>query len=131
MSDPITLMGQIDVDCAELDQIGKDLDTVLEALELAEASYEETFEAELAVLAEEHETKGRLPGEEVRRAIIHKRIDRGLYREVKRLSSLAKRLEARGRRIEKTLSGRQSELSFLKSEGSVPGNVQPSWSRVA
>lgn len=130
MSDPARLIGAIDADCRALDAAGKELGAKLKQLAQAELAYGDAYEAELAVLVEEHHKAGeRLPGEDVRRALIHARIDRALYRQQHQLRREVEALEKWGRMKEKTLSGRQSELSFLKAEASGPTNVQqPAWS---
>ncbi len=131
MNDPATLIHQIDADCSALDAVGKELGAKIKALGAAEIAYEDAYEDELAVLVEEYANGDqRLPGEDVRRALIHARIDRELYRVKRRLAREVQALEKYGRAKEKTLSGRQSELSFLKAEGLGP-TAQPEWSAVA
>jgi len=129
MSDPAQLMAAIDMDCRALDAAGKELGHKTKQLAEAELAYGDAFEAELAVLVEEHQASGeRLPGEDVRRALIHARIDRALYRAKHQLRREVEALEKWGRMKEKTLSGRQSELSFLKAEASGPTvTQQPAW----
>jgi hypothetical protein len=87
----------------------------------AEILYEDAFGAELEVLVGEYETRGgRLPGEEARRALIHRRIDRELYREVKRLTSRQDALQRFGSLKAKQLSGLQTEAKLLTGEDSAP-----------
>lgn len=132
MTDVPQLIGAIDADCQALDAAGKELGRVIRDLGEAEIAYGDRFDEELALLVEEHESK-RLPGEDVRRALIHRRCPdvQELSRQVRRLERRKDALEAWGRKTEKALSGRQSELGFLKAEGQAPTGPQPQWSRPA
>ena len=116
--DPAQILQAIDADCRLLDRAGKELGSVGRELEDAELAYEEAFELALAEMVEEHaETGKRLPGEEARRAVIHKQIGRELYETKRRLERRMDRIERVCRKVERALDGRRSELSFLKAEG--------------
>ena len=129
MSDPAALLAAIDADCAALDKAGKALGEIITDLGDAEIRYGDRYDEEIALLVEEYEGK-RLPGEDVRRAVVHRRCPdvREMHREVRRLERRKEALEAWGRKTEKALSGRQSELSFLRAEGQAPAGPQPQWS---
>lgn len=119
MSDPVTIMAAIDADLEALDRIGRELDITLIQYHEADEVYDEAYEEELALLVEEYGDK-RLPGEDVRKALIHKRLDPEIVRNRRRLERRVQRLTQEGRRHEKTLSGLQSELGFLRAEGNAP-----------
>lgn len=134
MSDPVALMEAIDGDCAALDLAAKELAQISKSnlLARAEIAYQDALDAALvAVEAEYRQREEKLPSEAQREAHARQRVPKHLrdeYVEIKRRVEL---IEKWGRMREKALSGRQSELSFLKAEGQAPTGPQPQWSRAA
>jgi hypothetical protein len=119
--DPMAVALQIERISTVLGKVAAELGSVTDRLADAEILYEDAFEAELEVVREEYEAdEKRLPGEDVRRALIHKRIDRELYRDVKRLTGRQQALEKFGRLKSNELNGLQSELSMLRAEDRGP-----------
>lgn len=130
MSDPAALMAAIEDDCAALDLAAKELARISkeDLLAKAEIAYMDALDAALIAVEDEYRARDeRLPSEAQREARARQRIAKHLredYLEIKRKVEL---IERWGRMKEKALSGRQSELSFLKAEGSA-SSEQPSWS---
>ncbi|HXO86911.1 MAG TPA: hypothetical protein VN803_15420, partial [Gemmatimonadales bacterium] len=95
----------------------------------AEIAYMDALDAALIQVEDEYRERGeKLPSEAQREARARQRIEAHLrkdYVEVKRKVEL---IEKWGRMREKALSGRQSELGFLKAEGAAPAGAQPQWS---
>ena len=121
--DPVSVLAGIDRNTAELDAAGRELGRVIDALGKAELAYGDAFEDAMVQLVEDYEGK-RLPGEDVRRALIHKdKPDvRALYHAVRKLERRKDAVESWGRKVEKALSGRQSIMNGLKAEQSAPAS---------
>lgn len=129
MSNPARLMQEISDDCAALDEASKELRRLVDRLALAELDYEDALDKALIEVEEEYRKRDeKLPSERQREAHARRKIDPQLRRDFLELKRRVELIEKWGRIKEKTLSGRQSELSFLKSEGNAPGVQQPSWS---
>ena len=127
MTDPATLMQAIDEDCAALDNGAKFLAEMTDKLTEAEIAYEDALDGALIQVEDEYAAKGeRLPSERQREARARKLIDPKIRREFLEIKRKVELVEKWGRMREKALSGRQSELSFLKTEGQAP--QQPAWS---
>lgn len=132
MSDISSLMQAIEEDCAALDNASKVLSefSELDTLAQAELAYEDALDAALIEVENEYRDRcEKLPSERQREARARQKISKSTreqFVEVKRKIEL---IEKWGRMREKALSGRQSELSFLKSEGQAPTSQQPQWSR--
>ena len=119
--DPMSVALQIESISKVLGKVAAEVGKVTDELAAAEIAYEDAFEGELEVVREEYEaSEKRLPGEDVRRALIHSRIDRELYRAVKRLGGRQAALEKFGRLKSNELNGLQSELSMLRNEDRGP-----------
>lgn len=130
MPDPAILMSEISQDCAALDEASKELKSFVDRLALAELDYEDAMDRALVAVEEEYRKRDeKLPSERQREAHARQKIDPGLRRNFLDLKRRVELIEKWGRIKEKTLSGRQSELSFLKAEGSAIGTQQPSWSK--
>lgn len=129
MTDPATLMQRIDEDCEALDSGAKALDQLVDTAARVELEYLEALDKALIDVEDHYTNLGqKLPSEQQRVARAHQKMDRTkreAYLEVKRKVEL---IEKWGRMREKALSGRQSELSFLKAEGQAPSQ-QPQWTR--
>jgi hypothetical protein len=128
MTDPATLMQRIDDDCEALDNGAKALDALVDSAARVELEYLEALDKAL-IEVEDHyaNLEQKLPSEQQRVARAHQKMDRTkreAYLESKRTIEL---IEKWGRMREKALSGRQSELSFLKAEGQAPA-TQSGWS---
>lgn len=129
MADPAILMREISDDCAALDEASRELHSIVDRLALAELDYEDAMDRALIAVEEDYRKRDeRLPSERQREAHARQKIDPQLRRNYLELKRRVDLIEKWGRIKEKTLSGRQSELSFLKSEGSAPGVQQPAWS---
>ena len=127
MTDPVALMEAIDADCLALDNAAKYLHDMMAELPLKELAYADALDAALIEVEDEYRERGeRLPSEAQREARARTRIAPGVRREFLELKRKVELVEKWGRMREKALSGRQSELSFLKAEGAAP--EQPQWS---
>lgn len=121
MTDPATLMLAIEADCQALDQAAKELDTIATGLIEAEIAYLDAMDDALVAIAEHYAAQGeRLPSERQREAEAHQRLDDGLRGRYLRLKRQKEQWAAWGKLHENALSGRQSQLSFLKAEGTAP-----------
>lgn len=130
MSDPAILMLAIGEDCDALDEASKELASLVDRLALSEIEYEDAMDMALIEVEKEYTSLGqKLPSERQREAHARQKINPRLRRDYLELKRRVELIEKWGRMREKALSGRQSELSFLKSEGNAPGVQQPSWSR--
>lgn len=121
MTDPAQLMQAIDADCMALDQAAGELAKLNDDLVEAELAYLDAMDGALADLEEEYRDRDeRLPSERQREAHAHKRIDSELRGRFLRLKRQKQQWTDWGSLHEKALSGRQSQLSFLKAEGQAP-----------
>lgn len=118
MTDPITVLNAIGNDVEALDQVGKDLDTALNALTIAEEAWERHYDPIAEKMANDAALVGeRVPGEELR--IQRARLEgdgRVLWNAVRKGKRNVEKFQKRQRRLEAQLSARQSELNALKSE---------------
>ncbi len=134
MSDPAALLQAIDEDCQALDMAAKELARISKDNELARAeiAYQDALDAALVAIEAEYRERGeKLPSEAQREAHARQRVPKSLRDDFLTIKRRVELIGAWGRLREKALSGRQSELSFLKSEGQAPAGAQPQWSRAA
>lgn len=118
--DPVDVMVAIDSDAALLDQASKDLYDSIRAVATAEREYEHARSVKLIELMDEYRQAGeRLPAEDLRNALVHKRIDKRLYGDWLSAKARADALRASTRAKENALSARQSLLSTLREEARV------------
>ena len=133
VSDPVALMAAIDDDCAALDSAAKELARISKDNELAKAeiAYQDALDAALVAVEAEYRDRGdKLPSEAQREAHARQRVAKHLRDDFLTIKRRVELIEKWGRMREKALSGRQSELGFLKAEGQAPAQ-QPSWTRQA
>lgn len=131
MSDPAALLQAIDDDCQALDSAAKELARISKEnlLAKAEIAYQDALDAALVAVEQEYRDRGdKLPSEAQREAHARQQIPRSVREEYVELKRRVELIEKWGRMREKALSGRQSELSFLKAEGQAPSVEQPQWS---
>ena len=122
-------MNAIDSDCEALDSASKRLDEINagDAYAAAELAYLDAMDKALITVEEEYRARGeRLPSERQREAHAHRKIELSVRETFVKLKREKELIETWGRMREKALSGRQSQLSFLKAEGSAPA-PQSSW----
>lgn len=129
MTDPATLMARIEEDCDALDNGAKFLDEMTEQLANAELAYLDALDTARLEVEDYYTNRDmKLPSEAQRDARAHSKMQAGLRRDFVTLKRKVELVKEWGRMREKALSGRQSELSFLKAEGSAPTNGEPAWS---
>ena len=134
MTDPAILMQAIEDDCTALDLAAKELARISKEDKLvdAEIAYQDALDAALIEIEDEYRRRDeKLPSEAQREARARQRVEKHVRREYLELKRRVELIEKWGRMREKALSGRQSELSFLKAEGAAPASEQPAWSRRA
>lgn len=111
----------------ELDDLTSRLDTASKELYRKELEFEPVAEEYddarndllIALLNEYEDSEKRLPGEDVRNALVTKRLrteNPSLFGKYRRLRAEIDRGERRAKRIEKAISAKQSNLSYLKTE---------------
>lgn len=114
----------LDTAAGELDSLGKQLEDAHIQLGDAEAEYEEKRdEATLAILEEyEGDPNRKLPGQDVRLALAHKRIDFDIYVRYRKAKRLVEGLGARTRLLESAVNARQSTLRGLREGMTLEGH---------
>jgi hypothetical protein len=116
INSPAELQLEIDRLCRGLDAGARELGIRISELADAELSYGDIRDEALVQLFEDLDGK-RLPGEDIRRALIHRSPDvRERHHAMRRLERRVEALEKWSRKVEKELSGRQSQLNSLLSE---------------
>lgn len=121
MSEPAQIMSELDVLTAELGQATTDLYNKQEEFDKLAELYDDTFNDCLTTLLDEYESdeKRRLPGEDVRNALVTKTMRKEeplLFGQYRRMKKELDREERRTKRLEKQINARQSQLSWLKTE---------------
>ncbi len=120
MTDPGTVMTDLQDRTASLDVASKALYTLQEQYQAVEEEYDDLFNDLLVALLARYENgERRLPGEDVRNALVIKQIRDeapALYGRHRRLKAELDRGERRAKRIERQISSLQSLLSMLKTE---------------
>lgn len=118
MADPVGVMNELDRLAREIDQRSTDLANCERQLVPVEDAYEQFMENFIAGMFEDQDG-GRLPGEDVRRALAHKqlrKIDAGLLGSHRELTRRRKRLEKRLGSLKTAVDAQRSILSALKTE---------------
>ena len=120
MSDPVAVLGKLQDLASRLDVASKSIYTMDEKLAGIEVDYDDTRNDILVKLIAEYERSDtRLPGEDVRNALVTNRLreqEPDLYKSVRNLRAKISRYERRARRIEREIDAQRSVLSFLKTE---------------
>ena len=125
MSDPVALIGALQELTGSLDKASRTLYKLqLDYDETAER-YDDAFNDRLVALLSKYEDEEkRLPGEDVRNALVTKQLrdtEPELFGHYRRLKAELDRGERRCKRIEKAISSYQSQLSYLKTEAQAAG----------
>lgn len=111
MTDPATLMGQLDADARALDAVGRELGAKLKELAEVEIAHQDAYDAALLEVNESSKEKREAKARLAVPVELRGRLAR-LRREVEALKSYAR---IKG----DTMSGRQSQLSALRDEARV------------
>lgn len=118
ISDLEDLTSRLDTASRELYKLQTDFDSIAER-------YDDTFNDFLTGLLSEYEDEGkRLPGEDVRNAIITKLLREQeplLFGQYRRMRKELDRGERRAKQIERQISSKQSILSYLRVESQAIG----------
>lgn len=120
MSDAVILINELDDLTTRLDNAGKEIYRLQEELQPTQEDFDDTFNDLLVALLDSYEAEGkRLPGEDVRNALVTKQMrteHAELYGRHRRLRGELDRKERLAKSIERQISSKQSSLSYLKTE---------------
>jgi len=120
MADPIAVLGTLNDLASRLDEASRELFRLHEQHEQTAANYDDTTNDVLCGLVDEYEqSEKRLPGEDVRNAIVTKHLREQepiLFGNYRRERAKIDRYERRAKRIEREIDAQRSILSFLKTE---------------
>lgn len=120
MSDPMTVRGELNDLALALGQQTTELYSLRERFATLAAQYDDLFSDLLVELNEEYaRSTKRLPGEDVREALITQKIreqEPDLYGKYRSLKAEIDRKERREQRTKDRLEAKRSELSSLKVE---------------
>ena len=121
MSDGLTISGELDELSTELGALATEIYTLEEELKEIDEQRDDHFNDLLTALYYEYEAdeKRRLPGEDVRNALVIHQMRQEeplLFGQHRRKHKELDRLERKARRLEKRISSKQSQLSYLKTE---------------
>lgn len=106
----------------ELDRLGKEIEQAHIQMGDCEAIYEEKRDEALLAIVEEYEAKEkRLPGEDVRLALAHKRMDFQTLIDYRKSKRLVEGLSRRTRLLESAVNARQSTLRGIREAMSSEG----------
>lgn len=117
---PSQILAFLDQAATDLDSLGKRLENAHLLFGEAEAEYEEKRDEALIEILNEYEGR-RLPGEDVRLALAHKRMDFSVYVRFKKAKRLVEGINARVRRLETAVNARQSSLKALREGSGLEG----------
>ena len=122
MSDPVTLMGELNDLAAALDKASRTLYKLQQDFDKTAELYDDTFNDLLVALLDRYEEEDKkLPGEDVRNALVTKQlrdVEPELFGHYRRLRNELNRGNKRAKRIETQITAKQSVLSYLKTEAS-------------
>lgn len=125
MTEPVVVMGELQDLTGSLDEASKQLYRIESQRDEVESEYDDLYNDLLVTFVAPYEKDDgkleRLPGEDVRRAIITEQIRKEhpeLFGTYRRLSKELERGEKRVRRIEKQIGAKQSILKTLGIEAS-------------
>jgi hypothetical protein len=115
--DPATLMGEIHASARAIDAGSKQLGQAIRRLAQTQETYEAAQESALILIRDEAVTAGeRVPAEDLRRAMAHRRVPSEIYGAYLQNQAEVDGLKAWLRAQEAALSARQSLLSALRAE---------------
>lgn len=118
--DPVAVMNAIDSAAALLDQDSRDLHEAITNLQTAQAIYEQARTTALIELMDQYKEAGeRLPAEDLRAALVHRRVEAKVYGDFLSAKARVEAIKASSRARENALSARQSLLSTLREEAKV------------
>lgn len=127
---PQEIMAWLDQAATELDDLGKRLEDAYLSQGDAEAAWEDAKDVALLEIVEEYENSGaRLPGVDVRLALVRKRVGFQTYRDYIKAKALVKGLENRSKKTEQAVMARQSTLKAIGQGMSLEGYGKPPESR--
>lgn len=125
MSDAVTIIGELEDLTHRLDKASKEIYKLQVELDPLDEYIDDALNDLLTALIDDYEESDkRLPGEDVRNAIIRKRLREQeplKFGEHRRKTKELDRLERRAKRIERQISSKQSSLSYLKTEAQAVG----------
>jgi DNA-binding transcriptional regulator YiaG len=110
-------MSAIDADARSLDAAGRRLAQAIQKLSGLEMQYEQAVQEQLVTLHHESKESGeRLPAEDIRRALAHRKVSREVYGAYLASRAEVDALRAWCRATEASLSAKQSLLNAMKAE---------------
>jgi hypothetical protein len=116
ITSPSEIQAEIDRLCRGLGRAADELGVKIVELGNAELEYGDLFEDALVQLYEDLDGT-RMPGEDVRRALIHRSPPiREAYHKVRSLARRVEAVEKWSRKCEAELTGRESQLRSLRGE---------------
>lgn len=128
MSDGTVVRNELSALDALLDEHGKDLDQTQQNFDLISERFDAIWNDLLVEFIEPYKDEdgklSRLPGEDVRNALITKRMREEhptIFDQYHRLKNELNRLEKKGKRIERLMYSKQTSLSWLKTEAQAIG----------
>ncbi len=117
MTDPVSLIRQIDDGARALDTSGRELGLSIKAAAEAEIEYERSMTIELLKVKDEYDAQGeKLPAEGLRTAMAHKRIKAAVYADYITTKARVDALRGYLRALEAATSARQSLLKAMTDE---------------
>jgi chromosome segregation ATPase len=120
VSDPATLMQQMDVDIAALDTLASGLRDAADRLDLAERAWEKVLDDVTEALEDEFAEAGRKSVPEHTALSAARRQNRAVYQEWRSAKRDLERMQSQVGAKRATLNGRQSELGALREEARAP-----------
>ena len=116
ITEPIEIQAEIDRLCRALGQAADELGAKIVELGNAEIAYGDLFDDALVQLYEDLNGQ-RLPGEDVRRALIHRNQEiRDSFHRMRMVARRVEAVEKWSRKCEAELTGRESQLRSLRGE---------------
>lgn len=120
VSEPVVIISELQEFSLRLNNASQDLYKLQVDFDEVAEKYDDCFNDLLTALLDDYEEAGkRLPGEDVRNALVTKKMreeDPILFGQYRRLRKELDRKERLTKSIEKQISARQSQLSYLKTE---------------
>ena len=114
---PGAVIAAIDEDARNLDTASKELYKAITKKADAERAYEQALRTQLITIFDESKSAGeRMPAEDVRKALAHRKIDNKLWADYIVAVAKVEAMTARTRAITAAMNGRQSLLAALRDE---------------
>lgn len=120
MSDPATLMQEMDQDLMAIDTLTSGMREATDRLDRAEQAWDEALDAVTATLEEEFADAGRKSVPEHTALSAARREHRKVYQEYRSAKRDLERMQSQLQGKRATLNGRQSELGALRDEARAP-----------